>query len=1166
MEIPTMFESRGSRLHVFVVALAVVSMLMTGLALPEAEAAGPAYDGPPTLATGPAYFGPAPNPFPYCDNPTYFDPFPENVNPIGRIDVTGAPNARVTTNGIEMTFELTGEGAPDSQYPGFFPAPDGEGGAGDQPKGIEMQGGDSALVRLSEPLFYTQWVFTDVDQSNEGFLVEPLWTSAPGQVGVFGGDDQFTFDGTTVNGARFNDGDAQGHPSESLNGRVQVDLLGAVEGIELTRDIGGGQSGFAIGGGCEPVGVAKELTSGPTWNGSSFDVTYTIRVRNNLPSEATIGDDLQDALASNAAAGGSGITTGSPVSIDLTAVTLQDTLSNDAFSNITVVSNDSVSGGVQTNAAYNGDTDINLLAAGEVIPAETEEEFILVVQYTPEAGGPLGPTCDANYDMINQAQVGGTQVGGTADGVDVIDLSDNGADPDPGVNNGSGGVDDPTPVSFECPPVTAPSSLEIVKTVLAGAGASCPAFAAGAPGEGAPLDVEIGDTVTYCIAVRNPGSGDITDVVVSDPQAPAGFDGAIGTLAAGAEQSVQFNLPITDATLERNVASVTGTAPDGSAVPEVSDPANINKADPPVLVGSIDLIKTALAGPNATCPSFADGISGEGAPLDVEIGDTVTYCIAVRNPGNADVTNVVVTDDQAPAGFGTIGTVAAGTETSVSFDLLVQTDTPTRNVASATGTGPNGELPPVDDPANIAPLANAQIDLSKTVLLGADADCSTAVEGTNEFAVGTTGDAITWCFVVTNTGNVALTDVVFNDGPAGITGRDVLENESSPVLAAGQAISFSVNAEIPEGGIENIANVNGAASDNQGNLLPGIDPVQAENPAAVNEAEITLSKTVAAGANADCATATEDVTVNNGTEVTYCFTIANTGGVTVRVAEVSDDTLGFVVSIPEAQQDIVPGASVTVSQTAVTNGDLLNTASVEGVPIGEDGNPIPDAPTLNPTDPASVDTLEANLSIVKSNGGFDRTLVGNIITYTLLVANAGPDPAVGVTVVDSLPAGLRAISAPDTAGWSCNFTDTEIDCDKATPLQPGESATLEYLVQVQTTASVGEALINTATVSSDTPDPDPSDNTDTETTTVDTPLPPAPAPLPDEPLGIVTITNPPPGSTPPPAPAPAPPAPPLALTGSLYSRWLVMAAAAMSSTGGVLFVAGRRRFDSELFD
>ena len=390
--------------------------------------------------------------------------------------MTGSPNASVTTNNLTMTFEITGEGNPDTQYPGFFPAPDGEGSDTDQPKGVELATDDTAEIRLSEPLFYSQWVFTDVDRANEGFFVTPLWAGGNvGEAAVFGGDDQFTFDGTTATEAAFNDIDTVGQDSEAIEGRVQVDFLGAVTGIDLVRDTGSGQSGFAVGGGCEPIGVAKEVSSGPTWNGSSFDVEYTIRVRNNLPSATTLADSV------TRAADGAAISTitGDPEGIVLEVLMLDDLLVTEGFTEVNILSNENLSGNVEVNAAYDGINDLALLAPGQTIPAETEEEFVLTLQYIPDPLLELGPECAAPYSIDNQAVASGT-----AGGVEVQDESDEGANPDPGDNNGSGGGDDVTIVTFDCPPVSAGApNLEIVKTAVAGPAGACPSFASNAIGE-----------------------------------------------------------------------------------------------------------------------------------------------------------------------------------------------------------------------------------------------------------------------------------------------------------------------------------------------------------------------------------------------------------------------------------------------------------------------------------------------------------------------------------------------------------------------------------------------------------------------------------------------------------------------------------------------------------
>lgn len=126
--------------------------------------------------------------------------------------------ASVTTGGVTMDLVITAEGKEGHQYPGFFPeGPDS--GSSDQAKGIELAEGDTAVVSLSAPLSYSQWIFTDVDQPNEGFTVTPAWT-VPGQAAAFGGDLDFTFAETTALAVKLNDTNGQSENSESINGRV----------------------------------------------------------------------------------------------------------------------------------------------------------------------------------------------------------------------------------------------------------------------------------------------------------------------------------------------------------------------------------------------------------------------------------------------------------------------------------------------------------------------------------------------------------------------------------------------------------------------------------------------------------------------------------------------------------------------------------------------------------------------------------------------------------------------------------------------------------------------------------------------------------------------------------------------------------------------------------
>ncbi len=71
----------------------------------------------------------------------------------------------------------------------------------------------------------------------------------------------------------------------------------------------------------------------------------------------------------------------------------------------------------------------------------------------------------------------------------------------------------------------------------------------------------------------------------------------------------------------------------------------------------------------------------------------------------------------------------------------------------------------------------------------------------------------------------------------------------------------------------------------------------------------------------------------------------------------------------------------------------------------------------------------ADLSVVKS--GPPTVTAAGSVTYSLLVANAGPSDAVGVSVVDVLPAGVTFVSAGGT-GWSCtNSGNASVTCTAA---------------------------------------------------------------------------------------------------------------------------------------
>src|SRR4029077_16301693 len=72
----------------------------------------------------------------------------------------------------------------------------------------------------------------------------------------------------------------------------------------------------------------------------------------------------------------------------------------------------------------------------------------------------------------------------------------------------------------------------------------------------------------------------------------------------------------------------------------------------------------------------------------------------------------------------------------------------------------------------------------------------------------------------------------------------------------------------------------------------------------------------------------------------------------------------------------------------------------------------------------------ADLSLSKTDSP-DPVTVGATLTYTLTVANQGPDDASGVSLSDPLPAGGGFLSASSSQG-SCGEAAAVVTCDLGT--------------------------------------------------------------------------------------------------------------------------------------
>lgn len=159
-------------------------------------------------------------------------------------------------------------------------------------------------------------------------------------------------------------------------------------------------------------------------------------------------------------------------------------------------------------------------------------------------------------------------------------------------------------------------------------------------------------------------------------------------------------------------------------------------------------------------------------------------------------------------------------------------------------------------------------------------------------------------------------------------------------------------------------------------------------------------------------------------------------------------------------------------------GTITNTVTV--------GSTTNDPNTINNTATQTTTvTSQADLQISKSDG-LTSVLPGTVITYTIVVTNAGPSAVTGAAVVDTLPAAITSAtwSCSAAGGSSCDDPTGTDDINTTVNLAVNGTATFVVVANIDSTAS--GTLANTAVVTPpvNTVDPNTDNNDDTDTDTL----------------------------------------------------------------------------------
>ena len=259
-----------------------------------------------------------------------------------------------------------------------------------------------------------------------------------------------------------------------------------------------------------------------------------------------------------------------------------------------------------------------------------------------------------------------------------------------------------------------------------------------------------------------------------------------------------------------------------------------------------------------------------------------------------------------------------------------------------------------------------------------------------------------------------------------------------------------------------------------------------------NTSEFSACIPVVAGndtsADLSAAGSVSPVDVAGGGTVTYTLTAHNIGpdpatdaklvselppGINLSSATSGSGScaaVGFTVTCDLGTVD--PGADAQVTIIAVAQ-DVAGVLSLDNQVSVSTSTIDPVSSNNAVTVTSSLHARQPNLSIQKD--GPAQVAPGDAFSYTINVANAGPDKAMGVIVTDPLPAGVSFVGATPSVG-SCAEASGTVTCPLGT-LANGANASIGIQVRADALPGTDPIVVsNTASVTSDRPDQNPNDN------------------------------------------------------------------------------------------
>ncbi|KZX51223.1 hypothetical protein A3709_10355 [Halioglobus sp. HI00S01] len=500
--------------------------------------------------------------------------------------------------------------------------------------------------------------------------------------------------------------------------------------------------------------------------------------------------------------------------------------------------------------------------------------------------------------------------------------------------------------------------------------------------------IEVGDPVNWTYEATNSGNIPLRLLGVVDSKLPLSevtcpdvvlnpSDSAVCT-ASGTSQPGQYT----------NVGIAL-------AVPAAEDPNN-----PSSVVGDFDLSHYFGASPGIAIEKFTNGIDADtpDAATRIPIGDPVEWGYVIINTGNAALEDVAVTDNRGEVPVYKSGDDNNNSLLDVGEQWLYEAQGVAAsglyaNIGSAFGRDPLGSVVEDEDPSHYFGFENA-INVEKSTN-GEDADVP---PGPNLDV----GDAVTWEYVVTNTGASAtpLEQVILEDDQLGIiAGPQMGDDNNDGILDPNETWIYTVGGVAQQGQYANIATITGIGPDSE-----EVDDI---DPSHYFGGESSPGLSIEKYTNGVDADAPPGPLLEEGSPVIFVYVPQNTGDVPLEQVEITDDqgVQVFCAGGNPIAEIPVGGFGYCVGLGTVSLGQYSNLGTAVGTSLLGDA--------LISSDPSHhfgyVDEKVGDLAIdiEKATNGDDADnppgpllQVGSTANFTYQVTNESSVPVATVLVTD----------------------------------------------------------------------------------------------------------------------------------------------------------------------